>query len=101
MNREAELFVEGKYDELWEHCCSFIDLSIEDFMTIQQRLLAEQLEQLSQPCHSAWELWKITLLVMDHDGDQTEETPLARAWKHAIFRIDAMFSWLATISQDS
>lgn len=48
MSREAELFKEGKYGELWERCCSFIDLSLEEFMTIQQRLLVEQLEQLNR-----------------------------------------------------
>ena len=48
MSREAELFMEGKYDELWDRCCGFIDLSLKDFMTIQQRLLVEQLEQLGR-----------------------------------------------------
>lgn len=48
MSREAELFKEGKYGELWERCCSFIDLSLKEFMTIQQRLLVEQLEQLNR-----------------------------------------------------
>lgn len=48
MSREAELFIEGKYDELWERCCGFIDLSLQDFMTIQQRLLVEQMEQLGR-----------------------------------------------------
>jgi len=42
-NIEAELFKQGKYDELWERCCGFIDLNLEDFMKIQRRLLLEQL----------------------------------------------------------
>jgi hypothetical protein len=46
MSTETELFKEGKYEELWQRCCGFIDLSIEDFMRIQQRLLLEQLELL-------------------------------------------------------
>ncbi len=46
MTTEAELFKEGRYDELWERCCGFIDLSLTDFMSIQRRLLMEQLELL-------------------------------------------------------
>lgn len=40
----GELLKQGKYEELWQKCCGFIDLSIEDFMKIQKRLLLEQLE---------------------------------------------------------
>ena len=46
MSKLAELFHQGKYDELWERCCGFIDLSPGDFMSIQRRLLSEQLELL-------------------------------------------------------
>jgi hypothetical protein len=48
ISREAELFREGKYEELWERCCSFIDLRLEDFMGIQRRLLLEQIELLNK-----------------------------------------------------
>lgn len=48
MSIEAQLFKEGKFDELWERCCGFIDLSLEDFMNIQRRLLLEQLELLKK-----------------------------------------------------
>lgn len=48
MATEAELFKEGKYEELWQRCCGFIDLSLEDFMTIQRRLLVEQLGLLNK-----------------------------------------------------
>ena len=48
MTTEAELFQEGNYDELWERCCGFIDLSIGDFMNIQRRLLVEQMGLLSR-----------------------------------------------------
>ncbi len=48
MSIEAELFQQGKYDELWQRCCGFIDLSIDDFMRIQRRLLLEQVEMLSK-----------------------------------------------------
>ena len=39
----AKLFHQAKYDELWQRCCGFIDLSPNDFMSIQRRLLFEQL----------------------------------------------------------
>ena len=48
MSVEVELFQQGKYQELWKRCCGFIDLSIEDFMRIQRRLLLEQLELLGK-----------------------------------------------------
>ncbi|MFC1902615.1 GH3 auxin-responsive promoter family protein [Chloroflexota bacterium] len=48
MSIEAQLFKEGKYEELWERCCGFIDLSLDNFMSIQQRLLLEQLELLKK-----------------------------------------------------
>lgn len=48
MVTEAELLKQSRYDELWQRCCSFIDLSLEDFMKIQERLLMEQLEMLKQ-----------------------------------------------------
>ena len=46
MTMEAALFKQGNYEELWQRCCGFIDLSLDDFMMIQQRLLLEQLELL-------------------------------------------------------
>lgn len=46
MTTEAELLVEGRNEELWQRCCSFIDLSLADCMNIQRRLLLEQLELL-------------------------------------------------------
>jgi hypothetical protein len=48
MSVEAELFMRGMYDELWQRCCGFIDLSLKDFMRIQRRLLLEQLEFLKK-----------------------------------------------------
>jgi len=44
----GELLKQGRYEELWQRCCGFIDLSIEDFMNIQKRLLLEQLELLKK-----------------------------------------------------
>jgi len=44
----AKLLRQGKTEEVWQRCCGFIDLSLEDFMRIQQRLLSEQLELLER-----------------------------------------------------
>ncbi len=46
MGIEVELFKQGKYEELWQRCCGFIDISLDDFMMIQRRLLLEQVEML-------------------------------------------------------
>jgi hypothetical protein len=48
MTQLAELFGQGKYEDLWRTCCGFIDLSQEDFMRIQKRLLLEQIGFLSK-----------------------------------------------------
>ena len=48
MSIEAELIVQGKNNELWQRCCGFIDLSLREFMNIQERLLMEQLELLKK-----------------------------------------------------
>lgn len=44
----SELLKQSKHEELWQRCCGFIDLSLQDFMGIQQRLLLEQLELLKK-----------------------------------------------------
>jgi len=46
MTRPIDLLRQGRQEELWQMCCGFIDLSLEEFMTIQKRLLLEQLELL-------------------------------------------------------
>jgi hypothetical protein len=46
MTRPIDLLREGRKDELWQMCCGFIDLSLEQFMAIQKRLLLEQIELL-------------------------------------------------------
>ncbi len=48
MASALELLKEGQSRELWQKCCGFIDLSIEQFMTIQRRLLLEQIELLDK-----------------------------------------------------
>ena len=46
MKRPVELLREGRKDELWQMCCGFIYLSLEQFMAIQKRLLLEEIELL-------------------------------------------------------
>jgi hypothetical protein len=46
MARPIELLRQGRKEELWQMCCGFLDLSLEQFMTIQKRLLLEEIELL-------------------------------------------------------
>jgi hypothetical protein len=48
MSTLAELLRQGKNEEVWQRCCGFIDLSLDDFMMIQRRLLLEQLGLLNK-----------------------------------------------------
>ncbi len=48
MNRLGDLLAQGKTDEVWQRCCGFIDLSLDEFMKIQKRLLIEQIELLKR-----------------------------------------------------
>ena len=43
-----ELLRQGRNEELWQMCCGFIDLSMEQFMAMQRRLLMEQLELMKR-----------------------------------------------------
>lgn len=42
-----ELLKQGKHQELWDMCCGFLSLDIDQFMEIQERLLLEQIDTLS------------------------------------------------------
>jgi hypothetical protein len=42
-----ELLRTGRKEELWQKCCGYLDLSVEQFMSIQKRLLLEQIELLN------------------------------------------------------
>jgi len=42
-----ELLRTGRKEDLWQMCCGFLDLSIEQFISIQKRLLLEQIELLN------------------------------------------------------
>jgi len=46
MTRPIELLRQGRKEELWQMCCGFIDLTLEQFMAIQKSLLLEQIELL-------------------------------------------------------
>jgi hypothetical protein len=39
----GDLIRQGRTEEVWQRCCGFIDLSLEEFMQIQKRLLLEQI----------------------------------------------------------
>jgi len=47
VSKIQELLRQGRKEELWQMCCGFVDLSLEQFMAIQRRLLLEQIELLS------------------------------------------------------
>ncbi len=46
MSKIVEFLRQGRHQELWQMCCGFIDLNLEQFMGIQRSLLLEQLELL-------------------------------------------------------
>src|SRR4030065_619234 len=48
MTTGVELLREGRYDEVWKKYCGFLDLKIDNFMDIQERLLMEQIYLLSK-----------------------------------------------------
>ena len=48
MPRAIDLLREGRDEELWQMCCGFLRLDIDEFMDIQKRLLLEQLELLNR-----------------------------------------------------
>ena len=47
MASTLELLREGRTEELWQRCCGFIDLSIDEFMAIQRRLLLDEIQLLN------------------------------------------------------
>ena len=48
MPQAAELLRQGRDEELWQMCCGFLSLNLEQFMAVQKRLLMEQIELLSR-----------------------------------------------------
>jgi GH3 auxin-responsive promoter len=43
-----EMLKQEQYDKIWEKYCGFLDLTVEEFMNIQERLLLEQIDLLSK-----------------------------------------------------
>lgn len=50
MPRILDLLKQGRHDEVWQMCCGFIDLSLDEFINMQNILLMEQIELLKK-CH--------------------------------------------------
>ncbi|MFC1914875.1 GH3 auxin-responsive promoter family protein [Chloroflexota bacterium] len=48
MPKAVELLRQGRNEELWQMCCGFISLNMEQFMAVQRRLLLEQMGLLSR-----------------------------------------------------
>lgn len=47
MPKAIELLQQGRNEELWQMCCGYLKLSLEQFMDIQNRLLLEQIKRLN------------------------------------------------------
>ena len=60
MEVAAELLRQGRRDEVWRRYCGFLDLSLAEFMEIQERLLVEQIGLLSK-CELGRELLQGTV----------------------------------------
>ena len=48
MKNLEEMLKKQEYDRVWEKYCGFLDVSLKEFMVIQERLLMEQIELLSR-----------------------------------------------------
>ena len=48
MPKAVELLRQGRNEELWQMCCGFLSLNLEQFMAIQKRLLLEQIGLLNR-----------------------------------------------------
>ncbi len=55
MATAAEMLAQGLHEEVWQKYCGFLDLSVDGFMRIQERLLMEQISLLGQ-CKMGQEL---------------------------------------------
>jgi len=45
--KAVELLQQGRNEELWQMCCGYLSLPLEQFMAIQKRLLQEQIKRLN------------------------------------------------------
>jgi hypothetical protein len=48
MTTTMKLLRQGRYEELWTKHCGFLDLKLDEYMKIQERLLLEQIDFLSR-----------------------------------------------------
>ncbi len=48
MATTKELLKQGKKEEIWTKLCGYLDLNVEEFMKIQERLLLEQIDYLKK-----------------------------------------------------
>jgi hypothetical protein len=48
MLRAVDLLRQGRNEEIWDMCCGYLNLNVEQFMAIQKRLLLGQLEALNR-----------------------------------------------------
>lgn len=48
MPKAVELLQQGRGEELWQMCCGFLSLDLEQFIAIQKRLLLEQIPLFNQ-----------------------------------------------------
>lgn len=48
MQTITELLRLGRHDEIWQLYCGFLDMTLTDFMAVQERLLLEQLELVNR-----------------------------------------------------
>ena len=48
MTKAAELLRYGRKSEVWSKYCGFLDLEVDEFMRIQERLLVEQIKLIAQ-----------------------------------------------------
>ncbi len=55
MKKLREMLLDEDYDKIWKAYCGFLDLTLDEFMEIQKRLLLEQIDLLSK-CNLGKEL---------------------------------------------
>jgi hypothetical protein len=60
VSRVQELLKSGRKEDLWQLCCGFIDLSLDQFMAIQNSLMLEQIELLKK-CELGKRIFRGTL----------------------------------------
>jgi hypothetical protein len=48
MPTAAELLRQGRHADIWKMCCGYLNYSLEQFMSVQKRLLEEQIQALSR-----------------------------------------------------